>query len=350
LLVVLSTAALQSGLAGVVYGQYSQTTATWKYDEIGYAYREALFEGRWQRLYRQPLRQAVAWEVARNLPTIGLPAPCDGRSASGVDACGRSWRRDALGYAYYETCCCGTNRTYYQPERQSVAALVNRQLACVDWGASVRGGVANAMVRGLNAASVPSLDDRAVRSVVRERIVDGLNRAAAGAGSGSLTRFQQLVAEGVEDAMVEAFNQIDLVADAQQQAPPRDRHEAMSEDISVLRVVRRGEHARPRAVGDPGAVPVNGQDGGPVVTHYGGPLQRAAFSQRYAKVRFVDSGWIIGPFGTRPVTGDGLLILSLRGDHDAVEVWQDGLLISTDCRYVEYFEDAQRMAALPEQD
>jgi len=207
------------------------------------------------------------------------------------------------------------HREYYQPERRAAAACVHAQLECVDWEAAVRRGVASAVVRGFNAQSVQSqLDQRTVRSVVRERIVYGLNRAAEGVQPELLGRFEQLVAEGVEDAVVEAFNQV----------------EVLSGDPANV------GHASPAA---------ERTHAGPVAAHYGGRLQEKDFTNRYSEARLVSAGWVIGSNTIRPLSGGEFLLLKIASAPDMVEVWQDHVLVFRNCRYTEYYEDAQQLAS-----
>lgn len=343
---VVMTIGVLAGSGGAVSAQCHHTSANWKLDEIGYAYQEAFVDGRWQRVYQQPRRQAVAWEVSRHLPKIGLPATHSFRRASGVDAFGRRWSRDALGYAYYETGCGGcVGRTYYQAQRQSIAAAVHRQFTCVDWEASVRQGVVGAVTRGFNAVGVPAIDDETLSSVVGEQIVEGLNRAAADAGSGNLSRFQDLVAEGVEDAIVQAFNQMDLMRNEGRAVTPRARSEKPTGETSVLADRSDGDRAPARVPVDVRSAPADEGHAHLVKMHYGGGLDPTAFHERYGEARFVDGGWIIDKSGSRPVIGAGMLILTLQTDGHRVEAWRDGILVFSDCQYSEYFEHAQEIAA-----
>jgi len=346
------------GMVASVPAAFAQCEPSWKVDEIGYAYHDAFINGLWQRVYRQPRRQAVAWEVSRHLPNIGLPATRDVRGASGFDAFGRRWYRDALGYAYYETGCGGgIVREYYQPERQSIAAAMHRQLSQLDWEGSVRLGVAGAMVRGFNATDIAGIDDATLRSVVGEQIIEGLNLAAEDTQSGNLLRFQELVAGGVEDAIVQAFNQMEVIGDGQPAANIHgesvdflDQPPAMVAPADVDDPAADGNDAAadgndaPSLSGNVSYVPANPENAGLIARHYAGGHNSTSFVQRYAETRFVDAGWVIGSFGTRPLVGGGTLVLTLQGDTGKVEVWRDGILVYSDCHYAEYFEDAQQIA------
>jgi hypothetical protein len=230
-----------------------------------------------------------------------------------------------------------------------------------------------------------------------------LNRLGEGGGFQDLPRFQRLVAEGVEDAIVSAFNQMDVIPDELAEAqpggalehlpaeaiesypveaiesqpteiiesqpaeifesPPADALESPPADALELRPAET-THSSP----DPTTETVVGQPSvrldrsvlsrpplvaenpvGPpassarfdrlTATHYGGTLHGEAFFQRYANVRFVDSGWIVGSFGTRPITEPGFLILWLRDEPGVVEVWRNRVPVYEGCRYEEFFED-----------
>ncbi len=358
---ILWTTVIYLGIAGqAVIGQVLQS-GEWKQDGVGCAYREVFHDGRWQREYRQPIRQAIAWETSRHLTKVGFSAPMDIRRQSGMDAFGRCWSRDELGYAYYEVGGHGCfGREYYQPERRATAANLHRQLACVDWPAAVRTGASRATVHGFNAAGGRlSGHDAQVRSAVRDQIIDGLNRAGENRFAGDLSRFQQLVTEGVEDAVVRAFNQMDVLPGVPEGAlPPNPQEHEVPERASPPNSPGSGADERSVLPHDPqqdppvpstdcgnSALTAGGGNRRLLAPHYGGPLYGNGFSNRYSVVQFVDSGWVIGTFGVRPLTGDAYLILSLKEDPKIVEVWSHSILLFEGCRYAKFFEDAQVLAS-----
>jgi hypothetical protein len=79
-----------------------------------------------------------------------------------------------------------------------------------------------------------------------------------------------------------------------------------------------------------------------ILAYYGGTLHGEAFTERYSETRFVDSGWVSGAFGAKPLIGPGFLILSLRDEPGVVEVWKKRVLVYRDCQYAEFFEDIAR--------
>jgi hypothetical protein len=358
---------------GIAGGQCVGPADAWQQDQLGFAYRDIFRDGRWQRVYRDPIRQAVAWQIGRYLPEIGLTSPHDYRRQRGFDALGRPWARDQLGFAYYEACDgFATHRVYYQPERQAVAARVFEQLACVDWEAAVRRGVSSATVRGFNALHAPARpEDELVRSAVRDRIVEGLNHLGGSKGFQDLPRFQRLVAEGIEDAVISAFNQMDVVPqdlglklpseslggppgastlpDSVEAEPSPAAHPppALADPGPVLvapsvRQAARLPAPRPAKAPAAPAAPEATLSAGPLPAHYGGVFRGDAFAQRYNRIRLVDSGWVFGAFGRRPLQGTEFLILWLRDNPDTVEVWLKGVLVYQNCHYAEFFEGARQ--------
>ncbi|QDU93231.1 hypothetical protein [Lignipirellula cremea] len=236
-LLLIACGPLFAGLPGTATPAAAQSLSplTWQTDEIGYAYYETVRNGMRQRVYQRPDQQAFAWEVRNHIGKLGLPDARPPAATIGRDALGRNWRSDELGYPYYEVARGPvSHRVYYQPERRAAAAQARFYLQQVDWEAAARQGVRNAVVRGFNAARTPALPaPGAIRSAVSDALVDGLNRVDVAnlsrprAGDQplgpSVATFQRLVEAGVEDAVVQALNQVQTQAAASEPPPAGER-------------------------------------------------------------------------------------------------------------------------------
>jgi hypothetical protein len=173
-------------------------------------------------------------------------------------------------------------------------------LARVDWEAAVRQGARNVVVRGFSreAGRGRKSVEELTQAAVRNGVIAGLNQAAANDPT-ELARFQALVQQGVEDALVEAWNEL--------------------------------------GARTPGALPPAWR------RHYSGPLTGEYFHDRYAGAELVEAGWILDP-AAQPLTGaDEFLVLTLRASPSLVEVWSGRRLVAEQCRFVRCFEDAQRV-------
>jgi hypothetical protein len=316
----------------------------WCVVDMSVPYCDTWASGVRQQSDQDPIRHAIAREVSRHLPMVGLPGARDDGPCSGCDARGRRWQRDACGYAYYEQMGCGgvPHRIYYQPELHSAAQWVRRQLDCVDWEQAVRHGVKQAVIRGWNAAGEGcDIDEATVRSAVRDQIVEGINRAAAGHGDADLQRFQQLVAEGVEDAIVEAFNQLDVVGGDAWQIFELESNLVSPDQISAATRAHDGSSPSHSQNGLGLISPAQQQQQPVVSEHYGGPLTVGDFNRRYVEAVLVNSGWVTGPAGLQPLVNGDFLILRSRAEPQEVEVWQRHHLLFEDCRYEKFYEDAK---------
>lgn len=81
---------------------------------------------------------------------------------------------------------------------------IRTRLDSVDWPAAVRNGVRNAVVRGGN--ELGAIPDEQIRAAVTAAVIRSINEMAA--GENDTQRFQRLIELGVEDAMVEFFNEL----------------------------------------------------------------------------------------------------------------------------------------------
>lgn len=267
-------------------------------DEDGFAFRLVMTDGIARRVYADPVGRAVDWEVQNHLQRMGLsdhrrPKPC-----SGVDAAGRCWWRDEHGYAYYVDHCAGwPQRVYYHPLRRAVAGRVHDCLSRVDFQTAVRDAARSVAVRGFNGAEVGA--DQ-IRQSVRDAVVRNLNDARS--DSGDLSNFQQLVQAGIEDALVEAFNQIEVT--------PVPRQTALDEH----------------------------DDGGT-------EIDLPPADENYEHTTVVSAGWIVTDGNIVPLTGgDKFTLAAMRDSPELVDVWQGGRRIASACRFARYFEDARAMA------
>lgn len=81
---------------------------------------------------------------------------------------------------------------------------LSQRFDAVDWPAAVRHGVRNAVVRGGN--ELGAISDEQIRAAVTAAVISSINDLAE---SGNETqRFQRLIEQGVEDAIVELFNEL----------------------------------------------------------------------------------------------------------------------------------------------
>jgi len=187
-------------------------------DSLGYEYTQRWRNGLVDRKYLHPERRAVAWETHNHLQQIGLPDTRPTLSPTGVDALGRSWQRDDLGYPYYIV---GDNWNarciYYQPEQREAAAWAREQYSALDWSGAVRNGVSGAVVRAFNLSSNSDVDSKpssapekfdpeldVFRDAVHHAVVTGINHA--GSHEIDLRQFQKLIEAGIEDAIIQGFN------------------------------------------------------------------------------------------------------------------------------------------------
>lgn len=296
-------------------------------DEIGFEYRLVEMNGLIDRAYQRPVERAIAWEVRNHVHKIGLP---DVRSAHrpqcGVDALGRPFAYDAVGYPYYEVQQgVGLRRVYYHPFPQAVAMHLREVLEFVDWPAAVREASRNAVVRGYNgAAEAVESSKHTLRSAARDAITHGLNRAGATPEGTNLDTFQELLTAGIEDALVEGFNRaatLELSAQDVEVTPAR----AVAEVPTELPPRDAAHDARIR-------------------THLGGRVEPDVFKRTYDDATLITAGWIVTAWGVQPLTvPDGALLLT-RKDSPDVEVWREGRLLYDDCRFARYFEDARDLA------
>ena len=308
--------------------------------------------------YSAPNWPIAAWETRRHLGALGLPVPltpgcgnCDGCAATLVAETG-----------------CGMPADFSDLSTE-------KYLQLADWQAAVRQGARNATVRGFGGTQVVSspCDNDAIRSIVRNTIVQGLNYAGEQGAGGDLTRFQNLIAAGVEDAIVEGFNRT-TVSDPKP-CPDKDPNEskaskgksgtppppppAISEKRKTTQELPQNSGTaairlaglRSSSLNKSSKVSTLAEDtflppaplSDLVRQHYAGPQDAATFAARYADVQLVTSGWMVGSTGVVPLTGDhGFLVLKLRDDLDYVEVWSRGVLVADKCHYLQYFEDAKR--------
>jgi hypothetical protein len=287
-------------------------------DEIGFEYTLIEVNGMLDRAYRRPVERAIAWEVRNHVHKIGLP---DARSAHpaqyGVDALGRAFAYDAVGYPYYEVPeCDGVRRVYYQPFAQAVALHMREVLDSVDVPAAVREAAHNAVVRGYNGAAEAVEDSQhAVRSAARDAVTHGLNLAGAAPEGTNLDTFQDLIAGGIEDALVEAFNRAAAL-------------ELPTQDVEVPNESPRRDAARDAWIR----------------THWGGRVEPDEFERRYGDATLITAGWIVTVAGIQPLrVPDGALLLT-RKDSPYFEVWREGRLLCDECRFARYFEDARALS------
>ena len=349
----------------------------------------------------------AAWETRRHLGALGLPVPfaaaCGGGGAPNVcvgscatDVCGGGCAADVcvgscaanvcVGSCAANVCVggCAANVCGVDSCGQGAGICdipLQRSLQLADWQAAVRQGARNAAVRGFDGTQmVPGVcGSEAVRSIVHDTIVEGFNYAGQNGGGCDMGRFQDLIAAGVEDAIVEGLNRTTVVE------PKADRCKKPLDSPSAP----ASSEKMPAPVPPPAAVPrpLNGEktmrakdlqtpvrttalrtdaalvswshlpsrevstltaeDAPPALSdsvrqHYAGPQDAAAFSARYSDSRLVASGWIVKSTGVVPLAGSrGFLVLTMRGDSEQVEVWSHGVLLAEKCRYVQYFEDAK---------
>jgi hypothetical protein len=310
----------------------------------------------------------AAWETRRQLAALGLPVPIAAQYGAAADSC------CASALAPYAGAC---------------DLSLQQSLQQVDWPAAVRQGARNAAVRGFvgGQSSSSPCPDGSIRTLVHDTVVEGFNRAGQGAAAGDLGRFQALIAAGVEDAIVEGLNYA-TVPDAQagpykKAAPPLTSPTSPSPPNSPTQPEKKPlfqpppppaatgvkaapakelqSPARTTALG-PIATPVSWSHlASPEVStraaenpsfvvsdafrrHYAGRDDAADCSARYGDYRLVASGWLVSSAGIVPLADHReFLVLSLRGDSEYVEVWSRGVLIAEKCRYVQYFEDAKRL-------
>ncbi len=272
-------------------------------DEDGFVFCLVMTDGVARRVYADPVGRAVDWEVQNHLQRMGLTDRRRPKARWGIDAAGRCWQRDELGYAFYVDDCAGCPlRSYYHPLRRAVAGRVHDCLSRVDFQTAVRGAARAVAVRGFNSAEV---DTDQIRQSVRDAVVRSLNEARP--DSGDLSNFQQLVQAGIEDALVEAFNQIEVTP------PPRQ--------------TASGDHDNDE------------QD------NAGANSDLPPANESYGETTVVSAGWIVTDGNILPLTGgDTFTVAVLRDSPELVDVWQDGRRIAAACRFARYFEDARAIA------
>jgi len=296
-------------------------------DEIGFEYTLVEVNGWIDRAYQRPVERAIAWEVRNHVHKIGLP---DARSAHrpqyGVDALGRPFAYDSVGYPYYEVQdCAGLRRVYYQPFSQAVALHLREVLEFVDWPAAVREASRNAVVRGYNGAAEAVEDSQhTARSAARDAVAHGLNLAGAAPEGTNLDTFQELITAGIEDALVEGFNQAAAL-----------ELSAQDVDVTAARAVAEVPTELPRRDAAHDAW---------IRMHLGGRVEPDEFERRYDDATLITAGWIVTVWGVQPLrVPDGALLLT-RKDSPYVEVWREGRLLCDECRFARYFEDARALS------
>jgi hypothetical protein len=170
-------------------------------------------------------------------------------------------------------------------------------LSHVDFETAVRDAARNLVVRGFNGADIVPAT---IRESVRDVVVRSLNEARP--ERGDLSGFQQLVQDGIEDALVEALNQIEVLP-ALSPAASQERNEPAAGDTL------------------------------PQV------------DENYQDMANVSAGWIVNDGKILPLTGgDAFTVAVLRESPDLVDVWQAGRRIAAGCRFARYFEDARAIA------
>ncbi|MEO8494923.1 MAG: hypothetical protein ABI614_07625 [Planctomycetota bacterium] len=308
-------------------------------DEIGFEYTLVDRNGLTERAYQRPVERAIAWEVRSHLHKIGLPdVRGTNRPTHGVDGLGRSFRYDVVGYPYYEVLDCGgPGRVYYQPRSQSVATHVQEVLECVDWEAAVREASRNTVIRGFGQAAEAVEESRqSVRTAVRDAVADSLNFAGATSDGVKLETFQELIAAGIEDALVEAFNQ---AAALEVPAPGGD---TLGLPLFPRAKTDRQSHA---TLGRP-PEPLSRDAANEIwiTTHLGRHIEPSEFERNYKDATLITAGWIVAEWGVKPISAKGGALMLTRSDSPFVEIWRDGRLLCDGCRFARYFEDAQRLA------
>jgi hypothetical protein len=195
------------------------------------------------------------------------------------------------------------------PNRPCLAATVNiywrQRLESVNWREAVRAGARNATVRGFGGSrhALPeTITERQLRTAVRNCFVESMNYVGAKGGQVDRQRLQNLIAAGVEDAIVEAFN--------------RSRVAEGSED---------GEHHSA-----PQRRP-----------HYGGGLDGEEFTERYGQTRIVASGWIVTEQTALPLAGGEFALLPVKRRQGRAEVWQHGQCLFDNVQFFEFYEDVK---------
>jgi len=305
----------------------------------------------------------AAWETRRHLGALGLPVPF--AAACGSDGCVAN--------------VCGGGSC---GQGAGICDIpLQRSLQLADWQAAVRQGARNAAVRGFDGTQMVSgvCGSESVRSIVRDTIVEGFNYAGQNGGGSDMGRFQDLIAAGVEDAIVEGLNRTTVAepkADRCKKPADPPSAPASSEKspaplpppAPVLPPLTGGKTMRAKDLQTPvrttalrtdvamvswSHLPsrevstLTAEEAPPALSdsvrqHYAGPQDAANFSARYSDSRLVTSGWVVKSSGVVPLAGSrGFLVLTVRGDSEYVEVWSRGVLIAEKCRYVQYFEDAK---------
>jgi hypothetical protein len=251
-----------------------------------------------------PVARAVVAELDNHLSRVGLADARAATSRVGFDSAGRTWFRDELGYPYYLISDLhGSRRIYYRPHLREVAATARREFESVNFEVAIRRAARNVVVRGFNQIEVPGVD---VRDSVREAVIRRLNSTEL--ASGQLGTLQNLVQAGIEDALIEAFNQTDV-----QQAK-------LAAGLTT---------------------PMDGSERElPIAPQ---PKRRPKFDKKYDTVKIVASGWIVTAERVLPLHGNTFYITSMGDSEPLVDVWTGDGKIASRCRYAHYFEDAKQI-------
>lgn len=356
-------------------------------DELGYDYTLVVRDGMLHRQYLQPHRAIMGWEVRNHLAKIGLPDDRLPAAQTGLDAWGRPWQRDALGYPFHWAWSCGGGMAiHYYPWERQLALETRQALDAIVWPAAAREGVRRAVVRGFNQIDLSQHRDRdALRSAVRDAIVHSLN--TAGRDQTDLSSFKSLVQAGIEDAIVEAFNSLKTSDPLQPPplngaAPEGTAAESGSQKPNPARnLLPRSllpnplppSSATPTPIPSSAAKPpVNSSittesqtpialSSTPVTAPRSAMPARSAAATTSASVtslsqaemqrdvvavpreafRRVETGWVLVSFGIRVLNRRGGYELRPSSRSSArVDIWADGELLYQDCRYFRHYEDA----------
>lgn len=202
----------------------------------------------------------------------------------------------------------------------------------IDWEGAVRRGARNSVVRGFNGTPVPEGSDsrdawlrrRAAAEVVQ--YFNALGGAPSPYTAGQLRRFQQLVEQGVEDAIVEGFNRAGELKALQ------EREAAEKQQAEAARLPEPS--VEPRRVA---------YDSAEVREHFGDALERAEFDRRYESARWVSAGWLMVEGNRLPVKAPaGYLLLVPRKGPGVSEVWRQRERLFAAARYARYYEEGMK--------